>query len=219
MSIMNNLNLKPLNQLNFSLGFSLVEMLVVLGVMAIAAIILIPEIGKYNDQKALENTVNELISTIKTVQNNAAGGVVCQLTPINYRATSWNINFDKRVVSPTPLPPINSYCFNTTNFKNNNIFLPPGIVITSITLDGTPVNTANISFDNLNSNAVIKETSAGTTIYGQAKISLYSAYSGGHTVDLYVEKSGAVYVSIPTLIPDLTPVPTVPFPTPTCWSC
>lgn len=77
-------------------GFTLLELLVVMAVIAISTIFIIPNLGKSTDDQKLKNVAEELQTLIRQAQNNAQSGALCGSS----RGSYWGVQF-RRISATT----------------------------------------------------------------------------------------------------------------------
>lgn len=58
-------------------GFTIIEILVAISVLAVVALTTIPAYKKYNETQTLQNASLDLVSTLKTAQTNTQSGIKC----------------------------------------------------------------------------------------------------------------------------------------------
>lgn len=69
-------------------GFTLVEILVVITLMAVAAAVVIPNFRKFNEGQDLTQSVNNLKQALRIAQSSATSGTKCSSLP----ASSWKVS-------------------------------------------------------------------------------------------------------------------------------
>ncbi|MBI3486389.1 prepilin-type N-terminal cleavage/methylation domain-containing protein [Candidatus Daviesbacteria bacterium] len=60
-----------------SLGFTLVEIIVAIAILSLAAVVAIPGFNKFNQDQVLSLATGELITTLRQAEGNAQSGVKC----------------------------------------------------------------------------------------------------------------------------------------------
>ncbi len=71
-------------------GFTLIEILITLGIISMVTLVAIPNFRRFNTEQQLQKDVKKLVAAIRQVQANAQNKVTCQAS----RALSWSIQFD-----------------------------------------------------------------------------------------------------------------------------
>lgn len=74
-----------------SLGFSLVELMLALGLVALVTAVAIPNLRDYNSSQEIGIAAERFMLTIRNTQSSASTGVQC---PTGELATSWQINLN-----------------------------------------------------------------------------------------------------------------------------
>lgn len=69
-------------------GFTLVELIVVIGIIAVLTVFIIPEFNTFNRNRSLQDSASELQSNIRVTQNNASSGVTCSG---GVKASDWRL--------------------------------------------------------------------------------------------------------------------------------
>ncbi|MCL4367052.1 type II secretion system GspH family protein [Patescibacteria group bacterium] len=195
-----------------SIGFTLIELLVVVSIMASIAVILIPQYTVFNNTQDLYNTSTQLQTALRTAQNNAASGVVCDPTyeggfsaDAKNKASSWDV-----VLSVTGgTPPSYSFqvvpeCANTTNPPLPTpqplaaYAFPTSINVLNVTCSNSvltydqPINDFKIQYSNITADAVIGCGSPTTYDWTKATIKLGQTHGAGYTACVIVDKGGGI---------------------------
>lgn len=189
-------------------GFTLLELLVVISIMAILTIIAVPSFNEYSRNQKLNDAASQLQSILRQTQNNAQTGTVCKIGSNIYTASSWKITFNannysvspvcvEAPASPTPIP--------------QQYSLPSGIIISNVLQTDIPVPCgsipSSIEYKNLSSE-VSFNLGAGCTpgINALVEITLCLTDSatcpaGAPTKIVRVEKGGGIYINSTTPTP------------------
>ncbi len=69
-------------------GFSLVEILVAMVIIAVIAAVAIPNLNKFNSDQQVRNTSSQVVTDLRKIQNNAHSGVKC---PNSNSAVGWRV--------------------------------------------------------------------------------------------------------------------------------
>lgn len=176
-------------------GFTLVELLVSITIIAVMVGLLLPQLGAFNKYQSLENAAKELQSNLRKAQNFAASGVLCG-PALNQNAEGWSIKFiDTGGYSIMPNSP------SCSGVPQTSYQFPPGVELSSVKLDGTTItlslssNPLLITFTNLTGQAILTDPSDPIGL-PYNKIELNLSGSGNNSL-VVVEKSGSVYLSKP----------------------
>lgn len=169
-------------------GFTLLEILAVVAIMATLVVVIVPQLTSFNKSQALDQGANQLQTALRTVQNNAQTGVVC--TNNTDRASGWHLQFvdnssyiiEPSCPAPTPVP--------------TTVSLPANVVIQSIMVDTCTANTnSSIQFSNVV--GIVDFVNTGCNIVANSKmiISLQLGTDTSRSVKVIMDKGGSVYVS------------------------
>ncbi|OGE30615.1 hypothetical protein A2631_03600 [Candidatus Daviesbacteria bacterium RIFCSPHIGHO2_01_FULL_44_29] len=124
--------------MNQSRGFTLIEILVTIGILAMLSLFIIPNFRRFNDEQILRNSSSDLLQAIRKAQINAQAHVRC---PDNNPSFSWGVTIDPseasyKLVAECQDPTVN---YTTYDFSEAGTSLPSGVSINTITnLDKTP---------------------------------------------------------------------------------
>ena len=77
-------------------GFTLIEILVVIGIMAIIVIVGIPNLRKLGENQKLSHTSSESIRMLKEGQSRGMGRIKCPTGDVT-QTTSWTVRFNRSV--------------------------------------------------------------------------------------------------------------------------
>lgn len=156
-----------------SQAFTLIEILVVIGIIIILAAVAVPGLGTFQKESALHNSTEEIINTLRLAQNR---------TLASESSSKYGVYFDN-VSSPHryTLFKGSSYAARDTVF--DEVFLiPKSVEIASISLGG--------------GNEVVFDRIVGTTSqFGQISLELVS--DSTKTTTIYIESSGIVGTTVP----------------------
>lgn len=179
-------------------GFTLVELLVVVAIMATLVAIMVPKFTGFNRLETLQNTAADLQTILRSAQNDATSGAV-KCTP-STPAARWILEFTSSTSyqiggecasSSLPLP---------TPIMSGNHLLPSDVEISNVRLgdcDIDPTENPEVSFDNISGETGFdrgSDTCPTVSRATQMVITLQSVSDSSKTVDVVVEKGGSIYV-------------------------
>lgn len=120
-------------------GFTLVEILVSVAIIAMISILAIPNFKAFNESQSLNNATQDLVSTLRSAQANAQLGALC---PSGRASSSWSVYFANSTsgyqlqascVNPSPPPATTTEIRSTTQ-------LPQSISLSSPDCGAFPIN-------------------------------------------------------------------------------
>jgi prepilin-type N-terminal cleavage/methylation domain-containing protein len=79
-------------------GFTLIEILVALSIVALVAGIAIPNLRNFNQTQEIDNASSQLINVLKTAQSSAGSRIRC---PAGQTATSWFVDLNNTGTNDT----------------------------------------------------------------------------------------------------------------------
>lgn len=95
-------------------GFTIVEVLVSVSIIALVVGLTLPNLRRFNETQILTNESGRLVSTLRQAQSNSSGGQTCAIAPnVGSLPTSWrvyfygvvnNYQYSVRAVCPNPGP-------------------------------------------------------------------------------------------------------------------
>lgn len=72
-----------------NLGFTLVEILIAVGIIAVITAVSIPNLRQTNKDRELKDTAAQLVNTLRTAQSSAASNIKC---PSGAASTKWQVD-------------------------------------------------------------------------------------------------------------------------------
>lgn len=74
----------------FKTGFTLVEVLVTVGILLVASAVAIPNLARFSQDQELSNTTSDIITLLRQAASNAQSGVKCRG---DETSISWSVDF------------------------------------------------------------------------------------------------------------------------------
>lgn len=181
----------------FTFGFTLLELLVVISIMAVLTIIAVPSFNEYSRNQKLNDAASQLQSILRQTQNNAQTGTVCNTLGEAHRATYWRVNLSK-------VPPVNKYysmdpICEIGAIASQQINLPEGVIISDLILDTCSPDEIQVQFSNINSEISFFDPSFSPLVAGCPDLTNYSleitlSLPGSQSKIVKIEKGGGIYV-------------------------
>lgn len=178
-----------------TLGFTLIEILVVIAIISITALVGIPNLRRLNQNQEYQSKASELVNSLKRMQSNSQAGIVCSPTT---PSQSWNLKVNS--ASQYELYPTCGMAGGTGSVgaSTSTINLPPEVEITSIeTSSGVCDNFTNnlnkvvISFTN-NNRGINFSGHPSCTLPATTRLNIYLTYETS-VLGITVTKGGAIY--------------------------
>lgn len=185
-------------------GFSLVEILVTISLVAMIAAVSVPNLQKYNSDLGLEHTVSDINQALKVAQSHAQSSIICDNGGV---ALSWNVEF-----KPT------SYSFHgncSGEYKDVRINARAFNTDDSTTMVGNSCTDSNftVEFSKTDVNATCAN---GEKVSNTLAVTLKNNKDANLLADINISKGGLIYPGYRKQDPEATPMPTLnPTPTPT----
>ena len=172
-------------------GFTLLELLVVISIMAILTIIAVPNFNKYSEDQKLNDAASQLQSVLRQAQNNAQTGTVCNVSSGISKATYWRVSLSK--TSPAnQFYSIGPFC-ETGLVTAQQIDLPEGVTIYDLNLDSCTLAAVQIRYNNINSEVSFFNLFCSDSVNAKLEIKLNSTGTALNKT-VVVEKGGGIYV-------------------------
>lgn len=179
-------------------GFTLVELLIVVAIMAVIVGVLLPQLSQFNSYQTLQNSANELQSALRKAQANALNGVTC---PGLVKANNWQLVF----TSPTSYPGAGSYKIQADcpATPMSTYTMPASVQIGSISVDtstGCPLTVSpSVYFNNISGTVSFNnKDSLCMSIPKRLVIGLQLTATSAPKLWVVVETGGGIYVTSTT---------------------
>lgn len=190
-------------------GFTLLELIVVMGILAALSVLSIPQIFRYNDNQSLQSASSDLQQALRTAQSNALSGIICSDNYPDLASSQWSLLFTgsttykTEATCITPTPPSPAVVSSTKT-------LPAGVEISEIWIDSAycgsniniPVNTSGkkITFDTISGRINFNDTNLppDCSILPSSKtmwVGLRLTDDISKKIYVVINKGGSIYVS------------------------
>lgn len=177
-------------------GFTLIEILVVIGLISLVAVVGIPNLRRFNQDQIFTEKTSEIINHLKRMQSNSQAGIVCDQ---GYRSTSWNLKITGANTYITYPKCINSSGAEVSGNPQETIPIPDesGVKIDNIeTCAGTTCSDfsnkqLNISF--INSSRLVGFSGTPDPPVNTDKVNIYLSYQSQIT-GISITRGGSINV-------------------------
>ncbi len=178
-------------------GFTMIELLIVMAIMATLTGVMIPNLRGYNTNQKLVEAASQVQSDIRLIQTNATSGVKCTSST----AATWYLQVDPN--KPAAYK-IGNTCLTAAEASAETRTFSSGVTIKSIqyttgvsTTTASLANCTRVSFSNIYSNLSFSNSNATCSISNavdQVTITLSSSATGAITNQVVISKGGSVSV-------------------------
>lgn len=217
------------------LGFTLIEMVVVIGIVAGLLALILPRMGNFRSYEALRNSIEQLQSHLRVAQNNALSGTKCKENSAD-RANKWSL----KIIDANKYQ-IEAECADNSLGKIFSYTLPQNINIFQVVFlddfdnnlcaaDTSALSGTVVNYQNISGSATFYNTFCAFSLANATKVAI-TLQRDLINASIVADKGGGIFqstqlaaVSItptsgstptPTSIPTPTAVPPTSTPTPT----
>lgn len=170
-----------------NLGYTLVELLVVMSILSIIGIVSFINLGTFREDKLLDSNLNSLQSLIRTAQSNSNSSVNCDSSA----GSTWSIEF-------TDNKTINLKCQASQSLPvlKSTVTLETGVTLLSITSSGGtcsssfPTNPLTVKFLPLGTGVSFSDPTVSCIGTSNSITVTLSSKSGVRTVN--INKGGSI---------------------------
>ncbi|MDO8573518.1 MAG: prepilin-type N-terminal cleavage/methylation domain-containing protein [Candidatus Daviesbacteria bacterium] len=165
-------------------GFTLVELLVVIAVMALISTVVLANYRSFGEDQKLKNAVLDIQSQLRSAQTNATTNIKCKTKTADY----WRISIfgqtdiRLRCIEFNPFP----------NIVDKKLTLDPNIQIDSVSGNPAAFCPSVLSFDITFAPLTGKITLGSTTNCTSLTVTLKNTKTG-NTKSLVIEQGGRIY--------------------------
>lgn len=183
-------------------GFTLVELVVVMGIMATLMAVILPRLGSYNKSQTVQAAAASVQSAIRTAQSNALNKVKCDA----YNSSSkWHFGFRQGTTSYEVFSE-GENCYVPSFYTYN---FPPGVTLSRIGLgdnDGSirwsnmegcgvfTLSDLRVTFETLTGKVELKGACSGYPLTPATSSMIIELGQDLEQAQVVVEKGGAIYV-------------------------
>lgn len=181
-------------------GYTLLEVLVVVMMMAVFMVLAIPQFGKFNSSQVLQNTALEFQTALRAAQTNAGNGVKCNY-PAAAPSSQWHLSFlDQKRYK------VEASCIGAGSGASTVYSLPSGVSFSGVAIEGCTEEKSSFSgygvtFNNITAAVTYNVpnlsvcTSLALTNAKRTVITLWLDDNHSLIKRIIVEKSGSIYLS------------------------
>ncbi len=180
-------------------GFTLIEILIAISIIAIVTFISVPNLRRFNQDQEVDNAAGELINSLRLAQANDMSGVKCVKSPSYVNPNGWSVQLTFSSSPPTYGYKITQDCLNSVGVNNQLIFSNknfPSNVTFSVSKDdiSTSCSTVdNVNFKFLNGGLTVTCTgvSGAVPINSYFDITVTNTISG-NSKKVRIDKGGSI---------------------------
>lgn len=168
-------------------GFTLIEILVTISLLALVTLIGLPNLRKFNSDQGVENSVSDFVQVIRKAQSNSQSRIKCSG---NRTSVNWSVKISDKShyqLNVTCLNPDNS----STPFPVNTYMLPSNLSFDDSS--GNTTITSSITFNNIENTVCLlppSPTICGTTTNLSLKLK-----NGTQNITVKINQGGVINVS------------------------
>jgi Tfp pilus assembly protein FimT len=177
-----------------SLGFTLIELMIVVAFITLIGVMAVPNIKSYGTNQKLKNAALQLQLDIRTAQNNASSGLKCGALE-DKTALEWRTIFG----TDTTTYQVLALCIDNSTESTVTKTIPGGVTIKQIdfyadTIQCTPSQNAGkmIKFANISSKVDFEGVPAGCN--PKSMVITLQTSGSSDVMQVVVEKGGSIYV-------------------------
>lgn len=121
--------------LSRTLGYTLIELMVVIAIMATLAVFVLPSLSELGHNQDLDGGANQVQVALRTAQSNALSGIKCgdNISPTQV-ALSWQVIFTKDSSNFN----LQANCSDGTSLPNDSYTLPKGVTVVNVYISYLP---------------------------------------------------------------------------------
>lgn len=196
-------------------GFTLLELMVVLGIVAGLVILILPKLTDFQGYQTLNNSADQLQSHLRTAQNNALSGFKCKEGSV--RANKWSLKVltDQQYQVESECSDGSSGLSNSYNFSPKVKILQADFLDTSnnklCTASSSALIGTTASFDNISGSVNFSNTLCTAFLASAAKMAV-TLQGESTTTSVAVDKGGGISQNIElaaAFVPPSTTEPSV----------
>lgn len=166
-------------------GFTLIEILVTISLLALVTVIGLPNLRKFNIDQGSENSISDFVQVIRKAQSNSQSKIKC---PDSRTSVSWSIT----IPSNTQYR-LNVTCLNSDN-TTTQVLVNTYPLLSGLTFDSSDNKTinSNVVFNNLDNTVCLLPQ--GVTVCDNYPLSLRLKKNGGN-ITVKINQGGVINVN------------------------
>lgn len=166
-------------------GFTLIEILIVVALLAITAVVVIPNLRKFNEDQDLISASNSLKQALRIAQSSASSGTKCSTLP----AQSWKVSIQTQQLNVVALCLDPSTQASPSPEARTPMAFPQGISVSS---DNCGV-LGNVGADIIFTSGKISFTCNNGLFVSSPFIVTLSSSKSTQTMDITIDSGGLIY--------------------------